>query len=122
VSNLLFNGVLMSAAAVATANPSLARQFTVVADISVILCMFLYAAACVALIRLSAERSPRWRWTARLLAAGSILFCGWVASVSERPLLLWCVAAVGVAVAGYLPLAWWRRRAIDRGEAASLGS
>jgi arginine:agmatine antiporter len=122
LANLLFNGALMSVAAVATASPNLARQFTVVADISVILCMFLYAAACAALIRLSAERPPRWRLVARGLAVGSILFCAWVASVSELPLLLWSVAAIGGVILGYLPLAWWRRRAIDRGEPVSLRS
>lgn len=122
VANLLFNGALMSLAAVATASPNLARQFTVVADVSVILCMFLYAAACAALIRLSAERSPRWRLVARALAVGAILFCGWVASVSETELLLGSVAAIAAVILFYLPLGWWRRRAIDRDEPASLGS
>jgi arginine:agmatine antiporter len=122
VANLLFNGVLMSLAAVATASPNLARQFTVVADISVILCMFLYGAACVALIKLSAERSPRWRLVARTLAVGGIMFCGWVASVSETELLTWSVAAIAAVILAYLPLAWWRRRSIDSGTATSLGS
>ena len=122
VANLLFNGALMSAATFLTANATLARQFTVVADVSVILCMFLYAAACAALIRLSAERPARWRMGARALAIGSILFCGWVASVSEVPLLLWCIAAIAAVILAYLPLAWWRRREIDRRELASLGS
>jgi arginine:agmatine antiporter len=110
VANLLFNGALMSLAAIATANPNLARQFTVVADVSVILCMFLYAAACAALIRLSAERSPRWRLTARALAVGAILFCAWVASVSETELLLGSVAAIIGVILFYLPLGWWRSR------------
>ena len=122
VANLLFNGALMSLAAVATASPNLARQFTVVADVSVILCMFLYAAACAALIRLSGERSPRWRLGARALAVGSILFCAWVASVSEIELLAWCVASIVAVILLYLPLAWWRRRVVDRAAAASLGS
>ena len=121
VANLLFNGALMSLAAIATANANLARQFTVVADISVILCMFLYAAGCAALIRLSAGQSPRWRFAARALAVGGILFCAAVSSVSETPLLEWSVAFIAAVILGYLPLAWWRRRAIDRNEAASLG-
>jgi len=110
VSNLLFNGALMSLTVIATASPSLARQFTVIADISVILCMFLYGAACAALFRLSAERSPRWRLVARSLAVGSILFCAWVASVSEIELLLWSVAFIVIVILGYLPFAWWRSR------------
>ena len=113
VANLLFNGVLMSAAAVATANPSLGRQFTVVADLSVILCMFLYSLACFALIRLSAERSPRWRLVARGLAVGAVLFCGWVASVSETQLLEWSGFTILAVILGYLPLAWWRRSGVD---------
>lgn len=113
VANLLFNGALMSLATVATANPSMARQFTVIADISVILCMFLYSLACFALIRLSAERSPRWRLVARGLAAGAILFCGWVASVSETQLLEWSVFTILAVILGYLPLAWWRRSGVD---------
>lgn len=112
VANLLFNGALMSLAAVATASPNLARQFTVVADVSVILCMFLYAAACAALIRLSADRSPRWRLAARVLAVGGILFCGWVASVSETELLLGSVAAIAGVILFYLPLGWWRSRVL----------
>jgi len=59
---------------------------------------------------LSAERPARWRMGARALAAGSIVFCGWVASVSEVPLLLWCVAAIAAVILAYLPLAWWRVR------------
>lgn len=112
MANLLFNGVLMSLAAVATANPNLGRQFTVVADVSVILCMFLYSAACLALIRLSKERPPRWRLVARTLAVGAILFCGWVASVSETELLEWSVLSIVAVILGYLPLAWWRRSAV----------
>jgi arginine:agmatine antiporter len=122
VPNLLFNGMLMSLAAVATASPSLARQFTVVADVSVILCMFLYAAACVALIRLASERSPRWRLVARILACGAIVFCAWVASVSETELLIWSVASIAAVIVAYLPLAWWRRRSIDTTVPTSLGS
>ena len=115
-ANLLFNGALMSLAAVATANPSLGRQFTVVADISVILCMFLYGAACIALIRLTAQLRVR------VIAVVAILFCGWVAAVSETELLLWSLATIAIAILLYLPLAWWRRRSIDRSEAPSLGS
>jgi arginine:agmatine antiporter len=112
IANLLFNGALMSLAAIATASPNLARQFTVVADVSVILCMFLYAGACCALIRLSAERSPRWRLVASGLAVGSILFCGWVASVSETQLLAWSVVSIIAVIAAYLVLAWGRRSAL----------
>jgi arginine:agmatine antiporter len=112
VANLLFNGLLMSVAAVATASPNLARQFTVVADVSVILCMFLYSAACLALIKLSGERSPRWRLGARVLAVGAILFCGWVASVSETELLLWSMVSIAVVIVAYLMLAWWRKSAL----------
>lgn len=121
VANLLFNGALMSLCAVATANPSMGRQFTVIADISVILCMFLYSAACLALIRLSAGRSRRWRLTSFALAGGAMLFCGWVASVSETQLLEWSVLVILIAVGGYLPLAWWRKSAVGSPEEQIAG-
>jgi len=121
VANLLFNGALMSLAAIATANPSMGRQFTVIADISVILCMFLYSAACLALIRLSAKRSPRWRLVSGALAVGAILFCGWVASSSETQLLEWSLFTILAVILAYLPLAWWRQRALPSAEEQIAG-
>ncbi|HMA49167.1 MAG TPA: hypothetical protein VKP60_05395, partial [Magnetospirillaceae bacterium] len=121
VANLLFNGALMSVAAVATASPTMGRQFTVIADISVILCMFLYSAACLALIRLSAGQGRRWRLVACALAAGAILFCGWVASVSETLLLEWSVFTILAVILGYLPLAWWRRSGVGSTEEEVAG-
>jgi hypothetical protein len=58
----------------------------------------------------------------RLVAIVAILFCGWVAAVSETELLIWSLATIAIAILLYLPLAWWRRRSIDRSEAPSLGS
>ena len=51
-AHLIYTGVLMSLVVLASASPSIARQFTIVIDVSVILAVVVYVAACVALWRI----------------------------------------------------------------------
>jgi arginine:agmatine antiporter len=99
--NLVLVGLMMSLVTVASASPSLGRQFTIVADVTVVLSMAVYTAACVALMLISnEERGPR-RVLIRACAIGGGLFsCGMIAA-SEADLLLWSAAAVAIATGAY---------------------
>jgi arginine:agmatine antiporter len=105
--NLLTTGGLMSVVAVATASPSLGQQFGVLANISVLLCLYAYGLAAGSLVRLSGSLAPRRRLGARLtalaaIAASVILFA------SGKPIeFTFCLGAVVAASLLYL---WLRRR------------
>jgi len=96
-ANLLCTGVLMSLAVIATASPSIARQFTIVIDVSVILSVVVYLAACFALWRIGGSAHRRARMQARALAVGGALFCGWLIAVAEPRLLLWSAALIAAS-------------------------
>jgi arginine:agmatine antiporter len=99
--NLALVGVMMSLVTIASASPSLGRQFTIVANVTVVLSMAVYAAACVALLMISREARGRRRIVIRASAIGGGLFsCGMIAA-SEADLLLWSVAAVAIATGAY---------------------
>jgi amino acid transporter len=108
--NLIFTGVLMSAAVVATASPTLARQFTIVADLTVVFIMFVYVASCVSLLRMSGAFSPGYRILARTLGFCGALFCVALIANSEADLLIWSVVAILLAALSYLPVGMLRRR------------
>ncbi len=114
--SLLLIGALMSLLTVASANPSLGRQFTIIADVTVVLSMLVYVAAALALYRISREATGRTRLAARICAAGAALFAGAMIAVSEADLLLWSAAAVVIAVATYALL---RRRTARRSDLRS---
>lgn len=100
-SNLIFTGVLMSAAVVATASPTVARQFTIVADLTVVFIMFTYIAACLALLRMSSAFAPKYRLLARALGVCGAVFCAALIAVSEADLLIWSVLAILIAALAY---------------------
>src|SRR5213078_1357410 len=100
-------GGLMSAVAVATASPTLGQQFSVLADITVLLSLYSYALAGGSLIRLSGGLAPGRRWPARLTALAAIA-ASVILIASGKPIeLAFCLGAV--AAAGLLYL-WLRRR------------
>ncbi len=107
MANFLFTGVLMSLAVIASASPSIARQFTIVIDVSVILSVVVYLAACFALWRIGGSAHRRARMQARALAVGGALFCGWLIAAAEPRLLLWSAALITAASAAYAPI-WLR--------------
>jgi arginine:agmatine antiporter len=110
---LLFTGVLMTVAVFASASPTLARQFTVVIDVSVILDVLVYAAGCAALWRLGARLAPQRRRMVRTLALVAGLFSFWLIAAAEPMLLLWSAGMTAVAFAAYVPI-WLRGTAAMR--------
>jgi arginine:agmatine antiporter len=99
--NMIFTGILMSVAAVATASPTLARQFTIVADLTVVFIMFAYVASCVSLVLLSRAFPPNYRLLARALGVCGAVFCVAIVVESEADLLIWVAAAVLLAFGAY---------------------
>lgn len=110
--HLVFTGVLMSLVAAASASPTLAQQFTIVIDLSVVLAMFAYGAACIALLRISGSVSPRMRILARALATGGLLFSIALVAASEFDLLIWTAGAIVLAILVYLPVRQRRPRGL----------
>ena len=99
--NLALVGVMMSLVTIASASPTLGRQFTIVADVTVVLSMAVYIAACVALMSISGEARGLRRVVIRACAIGGGLFsCGMIAA-SEADLLLWSAGAVAIATGAY---------------------
>jgi arginine:agmatine antiporter len=92
-ATLLAMGVLMSAVAIVSASPTLARQFSLVANMSVVLCVAAYGAASLALFRFSAA------------------FCVWLIASSDTLLLGLSVGAAVIALAAY-PLVRMRKMRI----------
>jgi arginine:agmatine antiporter len=111
-AQLVFTGVLMSLVVAASASPTLARQFTIVIDLSVVLGTFAYVGACVALLRMSSSVPPRIRVWARALAIGSLLFCIALIAASEFDLLIWSAGAIVLAMLAYLPIRQRRLKAL----------
>ena len=109
LANLLVIGVLMSLTVVASASPNLGRQFTILINITVVLSLLAYLAACLALLRFSGGAPAGLRLKARVAALAGALFCVWAIAVSERDLLVWSAGAIGVAILAWLAV---RRRAL----------
>ncbi|HEY2178190.1 MAG TPA: amino acid permease [Caulobacteraceae bacterium] len=107
--NIILMGVLMTATVIASASPTLARQFTIVAEISVVLSLIAYLAGCVALLRFSGAVARERRMLVRAVAVGGAVFCCGAIAASEPDLLIWTLAAVSVASLAWLPV-WLRRR------------
>jgi arginine:agmatine antiporter len=105
--NLLTTGGLMSLVAVATASPTLGQQFSVLADITVLLSLYNYALTGGSLIALSRRLSPARRWPARLTALAAIAASATLIASGKPIELVFCAGAV--AAAGLLYL-WLRRR------------
>jgi arginine:agmatine antiporter len=113
VATLIAMGVLMSLVSVASASPTLARQFTLVANMSVLLCVAAYGAASLALLRLSSLASERSRLGVRAIAAGAAAFCVWLIYASDPLLLALSAGAVVVALVAY-PLVRMRQTRIAK--------
>ncbi len=108
--NLIVTGVLMSAAVVASTSPTLGRQFTIIADLTVVFSMFAYLGVCFALLRMSRDAPLRRRGQIRVIAIAAALFCCGVIAASETDLLIWSACGIGAAVLVWLPVRWRRRR------------
>lgn len=106
-SNLLTMGVLMTLVALGTASPSLGQQFSTLANLTVILSLYIYILAAVSLIRLSARFTPGRRVAAIGTSAVAIACAGMLIS-SAKPIEQ-AICLTVPAVAGLLYL-WLRRR------------
>jgi arginine:agmatine antiporter len=106
-AHLIYTGVLMSLVVLASASPSIARQFTIVIDVSVILAVVVYMAACCALWRIGGSVRSSSRMLVRALAVGSALFCCWLIVVAEPRLLLWSAGMIAASLVAYAPV-WLR--------------
>jgi len=92
---------VLSTVAILSASPTLARQFTIVTNVVVVLAMVDYAAFCAALIVLSQRLSPPRRFWARVLGGLALLFCIAVVAASDPSLLVWSAVPAAVAVLVY---------------------
>ncbi|HEY3778046.1 MAG TPA: amino acid permease [Rhizomicrobium sp.] len=114
LANLLFTGVLTSLIVILSASPTLARQFTIVTNVSVVLSLLAYGAASLSLLRLGRVLSPRRRVAASVTAVCAVLFSSALIAVSEPGLLIWTAGAVGLALVAYQPV---RLRVANRARA-----
>lgn len=106
--NLVIHGVLMSLVALASAQPSLGDQFSILATVTTVLILVIYVLCCAALIRLS--RSV----PVRIAALVGMVVPALAIATTEPPLLL---IAVGLTVV--IGLGWlFVRRRIDPETAA----
>jgi arginine:agmatine antiporter len=101
VPTLMLTGIVLSTIAILSASPTLARQFTIVTNVVVVLAMLDYAAFSAALFPLSRGLSPSRRFWARMLGAAGVAFCAAVIAASDPSLLIWSVAPVLGSVAAY---------------------
>jgi arginine:agmatine antiporter len=113
IPSLIVTGILMTLVVVASASPTLARQFVIVANLTVVICMFVYVAACVALLRMSGVAPKVMQLPVRALAIGALLFCLALIAASERDLLIWSVATIVIAGLAYVPVHQRRVRAMN---------
>lgn len=102
VRALVGMAMLMTVAVFATASPSIAEQFELLINASVVFTLIIYIYAAIALVRFSAGASARVRTLAWFLAAGGIGFSALLIASSGRDLLL---VTAGLVVAT-VP-AWW---------------
>ena len=108
-ANLLIIGVLLTAVMVASASPTLSRQFAVVADISVVLSLVCYLAASLALLRFSRTAPAGLRRTSQVAGGLGALFSIGCIAASEPGLLIYSAATIALAGLAWLGL---RRRVL----------
>ena len=103
-TGLLVPGVLMTILALATARPDLAQQFTLLANVTVLLCLYTYLLAAVSLIRLSGKD----RGT--LVSSGAAILGTMALIATARPLEV-ALSVLPILAAGVLHFALRRSRA-----------
>lgn len=113
VRDLAVTTVLMSAAALLSASPTLGEQFNVLINVSTVLFMVVYALCALALVRFAgALEGGRARLGARLLGLVGFGFSTWAIVVSDFELL----KVTGLVLAATTPL--WAIAALARRRAA----
>ena len=105
----------MSAVVAASASPTLARQFTVIANVTVVIIMYVYVASCIALFRMTASAPAAMKLPARVIAIAALLFCLALIASSEPDLLIWSGSTVVIAGLAYVPIRLRRLRTLTVG-------
>jgi len=103
-ANLMFTGVVTSLLVVMSVSPTLARQFTIVTNASVVLSVAVYLASAGALLRLGSALPVRLRVLSRIVAALCTLFCIALIAASEVVSLVGSALVVLIALAVYFAL------------------
>lgn len=103
-ANLLIIGCVLSGVIIASASPTLGRQFAIVADISVVLTLVCYLTASLALLRFSRAAPPGLRRTSRIAGAIGALFSVGCIAASEPGLLIYSAATIALAGLAWLGL------------------
>lgn len=101
--NVVTAGVLMSVAAIATISETVGEQFTILANVSVILALYAYALAGLSLIRISGALGSR-RWPAIATAVLAIVFSVGLISTGKPIELLYALVPIGMGALLYIPL------------------
>jgi arginine:agmatine antiporter len=117
-TTLIFTGFVGSAIVMASANPTLVRQFTVVTNVVVVLSMLIYAATGLALILAAKALPVGQKIAAWAVGSGAVLFCAFIVAASEPGLLIWSVLPVLGALLAYGLLTASRARGRARLSAA----
>lgn len=99
--NFIANGVLLTVIALLIAQPSIAQQFSVVINATVVVMLCFYAMAGAALVRLSGAVPPRRRALAVALGLGCIALVVAVIATQEVAMMLAVAALAAVSL-----LAW----------------
>jgi amino acid transporter len=100
----MFTGVLTSLLVVLSVSPTLARQYTIVTNASVVLSVLVYLASALALLRLSGVLPRALCVVSRILAVLCSLFCVALIAASEVPSLIGSVGVMVLALVVYLAL------------------
>lgn len=102
-ANLLLVGVVMTAAALISFSPQLTRQFTLLADVTVILALGAYVLSGLSLLRLLPRFSaPGERWAAGATAVVSIACSLVLIAAGDRTELVWALVPVALGAVLYL--------------------
>ena len=101
VRALIGMAAIMSAVVFLTASPTLGEQFGLLINLSVILCLMVYAYCCLALWRLSAAVEPRRRALMRGVAGLALGFCLWTAYESGAQTLRFAAVLIVVTFAAW---------------------
>lgn len=104
--NVVTAGVLMSLAAFGTMSDTVGAQFTILANVSVILALYAYALAGLSLIRISGTLGAR-KWPAVATAVVAIAFSLGLISTGKPIELAYALVPIAAGALLYLPL---RRR------------
>jgi len=103
-ANLMFTGALTSLLVVVSISPTLARQFTIVTNASVVLSVAVYLASGLALLRLGSALPANLRLLSRIVAVLCALFCIALIAASEVVSLIGSALVILMAVAVYLAI------------------